>query len=156
MTSLDDRELRGDKGQTCERCGEHFKYQYLYDDHYPCRARVLDPTTAAIETQIAERDHLRAENQRLGRALAEAYTDVEVVKAERDHLRAEAGRLDALAVAAERDHFRAEVARLVKIGDDLFDKGYDQAVREIRDHFAKAQPEVAREIEKIWLKRSAS
>jgi hypothetical protein len=34
----DDRELRDDKGQSCATCGAHFKYQYLYDDHVPCRA----------------------------------------------------------------------------------------------------------------------
>ena len=33
----DDRELRDDKGQSCAKCGTHFKYQYLYDDHLPCR-----------------------------------------------------------------------------------------------------------------------
>lgn len=32
-----DRELPNDKGQTCAQCGCHFKYQYLYDDHVPCR-----------------------------------------------------------------------------------------------------------------------
>jgi len=67
---------------------------------------MIDPTTAAIEAQIAERDHLRA-----------------------------------------------EVARLGKIGDALFVEGYDQAVREIRNHFKKeCQLDVVAEIEKIWLK----
>lgn len=57
----------------------------------------------------------------------------------------------------ERDHLRAEVARLSKIGDALFVEGYDQAVREIRDHFSKTrQADVAREIEAIWLKDPAS
>lgn len=57
---------------------------------------------------------------------------------------------------AERDHLRAEVARLGKIGDALFGEGYDQAVREIRDHFKKiGQLEIAAEIEKIWMKGPA-
>ncbi len=34
---IDDRELRDDRGQLCTKCGTNFKYQYLYDDHYPCR-----------------------------------------------------------------------------------------------------------------------
>lgn len=57
----------------------------------------------------------------------------------------------------ERDHLRAEVERLGKIGDAQFVEGYDQAVREIRDHFKKAcQLDVVAEIEKIWLKDSPS
>jgi phage gp36-like protein len=36
---------------------------------------------------------------------------------------------------AERERLRAEVERLTKIVDGEFEKGYDQAVREIRDHF---------------------
>jgi hypothetical protein len=60
--------------------------------------RVLDPTTVAIEDQIAERDRLRAEVDRLS------------------------GIVD------------AEFAKV----DAEFAKGYDQAVRAIRDHFAKS------------------
>jgi hypothetical protein len=57
----------------------------------------------------------------------------------------------------ERDRLRVEVARLSKIGDTLFAEGYDQAVREIRDHFRSAkQVDVADEIEKIWLKHKPS
>jgi len=53
----------------------------------------------------------------------------------------------------ERARLQAEVDRMTKIGDALFVEGYDQAVREIRDHFAKAKDiEVVAEIEKIWLK----
>jgi hypothetical protein len=123
--SSDDRELRGDKGQTCGTCGEHFKYQYLYDDHVPCRAGAPDPTTAAITAQTSEREQLRAEVERLERALVAAYTDVEVAKSERD--------------------------RLSKLGDTLFEKGYDQAAREIRDHFAKSGDHgVVHVIESIW------
>lgn len=59
------------------------------------------------------------------------------------------------AQSEERDQLRAENQRLSKLGDAMFVGGYDQAVREIRDHFAKGQPEVAREIEKIW-QRSVS
>ena len=130
MTSADDRELPGDKGQHCVVCDTHFKYQYLYDDHLPCRAgRVVDPTTAAIEASNIERDQLRAEVPRLERALVAAYTEVEVIKADRD--------------------------RLAGLGDALFVEGYDQAVREIRDHFAKQQQtDVAAEIDKIWRKES--
>lgn len=80
----------------------------------------LDPTTAAIEAQIEERDRLRAENARLSKALVEACTEVEVVKADWDR---------------------------------MFVEGYNQAVREIRKHFAEAgRPDVVHEIEKIWLK----
>jgi hypothetical protein len=85
-----------------------------------------DPTTASIASQNDERDQLRAENMRLSRALVAAYTDVEVVTADRD--------------------------RSSKLGDTLFVEGYDQAVREIRDHFdRKRQIEVVVEIEKIWM-----
>lgn len=88
---------------------------------------VLDPTTAAITEQIEERDQLRAENLRLSRALVAAYTDVEVVAADRD--------------------------RLSKLGDTMFVEGYDQAVREIRDHFAKVDNGfIVAVIEQIWLK----
>jgi len=40
----DDRELRDDKGQLCVKRGTNFKYQYLYDDHLPCR---VDRSTTA-------------------------------------------------------------------------------------------------------------
>jgi hypothetical protein len=92
---------------------------------------MTDPTSTAIAAQNAERDQLRAEVERLERTLVAAYTDVEVVKADRD--------------------------RLSSLGDTMFDKGfekgYDQAVLEIRDHFKKArQNDVVAEIEKIWLR----
>jgi len=90
----------------------------------------LDPTTAAIEAQNAERDQLRADNARLERALVAAYTEIEVIKADRD--------------------------RLAGCGDASFVAGYDQAVLEIRDHFAKAGDHaVVNVIEATWLKRPA-
>ena len=90
-----------------------------------------DPTTAAIEAQNDERAQLRAENHRLSKALVAAYTDVEVVTADRD--------------------------RLSKLDDASFAKGYDQAVREIRDHFAMARLlAVVLVIEKIWIKETSS
>lgn len=59
----------------------------------------------------------------------------------------------------ERVKLLAEVDRLNKIGDAMFVAGYDHAVREIRDHFAKMRveqlsrhTEVVAEIEKIWIK----
>ena len=52
---------------------------------------------------------------------------------------------------AERERLRAEVERLTKSVETSFEKGYDQAVREIRDHFAKAgDHHVAAVIEAIW------
>lgn len=57
----------------------------------------------------------------------------------------------------ELDQLRAENDRLSKLGDTMFIEGFDQAVREIRDHFKKVcQDEVVTEIEKTWLKGSAS
>jgi len=104
----------------------------------PTPDKTIDPTTASIEAGNAERVRLRAEVLRLSKALVAAYTNVE-------------------AVSAERDRLGAEANRLKKIVDTTFVEGYDQAVHEIRDHFAKAkQPEVARQIETIWLKRSTS
>lgn len=47
---------------------------------------VLDPTTAAIEDQVAERDRFRFENARLGRALTETIV-------ERDRLAVEVAEL---------------------------------------------------------------
>jgi regulator of replication initiation timing len=92
-----------------------------------------DPTTAAIMEQLKERDQLRGETSRLREALAAALADVMRVTADRDHLRAE---------AAQR-------------GNAMFVEGYDQAVREIRDHFGKQrQPKVSAVIEKIWIKES--
>ena len=81
---------------------------------------MTDPTTAIIQARNAESDTLRAEVDRLSKALVATYTDIEVYKAGRDA---------------------------------TFVEGYDQAVREIRDHFKKArQVEIAAEIESIWLK----
>lgn len=99
---------------------------------------MFDPTTAAVEAAHAERDRLRAEVLRLSQALVAAYTNAE-------------------AVSADRDRLGAEVDRLKKIVDTMFVEGYDQAVGEIRDHFRKAkEPEVAAEIEKIWLQKKVS
>lgn len=36
-----------DHGQTCSRCGVHFKYQYLYDEHEPCVAVTPSPSEPA-------------------------------------------------------------------------------------------------------------
>lgn len=129
--TLDDRELRDDKGQHCSTCEQHFKYQYLYDDHLPCRSTLpLDPTTAAIAAQNAERDQLRVDVARLERALVAAYTEVEVVKADRD--------------------------RRSQLGDTMFIEGFDQAVREVRTHFAKQKrPDVVAEIDKTWSKETS-
>jgi len=92
---------------------------------------VIDPTTAAIASQNADRDQLRADVVRLERSLVAAHTEIEGVKADRD--------------------------RLAKLGDAMFVEGYDQAVREIRDHFAKQrQTEVAAEIDKTWAKERQS
>jgi hypothetical protein len=78
----DDRELRDDRGQHCAKCDTNFKYQYLYDDHVPCK-------------------------------------------------RGDEG--------------------LQKDAQEDFEKGYDQAVREIRDHFAKVGDHgVVHVIESIW------
>ena len=64
---------------------------------------MIDPTTALIEASNAERDRLRAENDRLSKALVTAYTDVQVLKAERDRMFVEG--YDQ-AVCEIRDHFR--------------------------------------------------
>ena len=85
----------------------------------------IDPTTASIEAQSAEREKLRVEIARLEKAL----------------------------VALETLAARTDVEVRAKLGDALFVKGYDQAVREIHDHFKNArQDEVVAEIEKIWIK----
>ena len=82
---------------------------------------MLDPTTAVITAQIEERDRLRAENDRLSKALALAYTEIEVLKA---------------------------------ADDRTFVKGYDQAVHEIHDHFAKVDNGyIVAVIEEIWIKK---
>jgi hypothetical protein len=88
----------------------------------------LDPTTAAMTAQIDERDQLRTENVRLACSLVAALTEIEVLKTERDQLSASA--------------------------DRTFAKGYDQAVHEIRDHFAKVHNGyIVSVIEEIWLKK---
>lgn len=110
----------------------------------------IDPTTAAIERAIYERETLLAEVLRLERALAAAYTDVQVLTADRDRLRT---------VAETAEASRAELFRLRTIADEAdraFEKGYDQAVREIRDHFKKQNDsDVWGVIEKIWIKERA-
>ncbi len=88
---------------------------------------MIDPTTAAIAAQNADRDQLRSDVTRLERALVAAHTEIESVKADRD--------------------------RLAKLGDTMFVEGYDQAVREIRDHFKKVENGyIVAVIEQIWLK----
>ena len=92
---------------------------------------MIDPTTAAIAASNDEREKLRTEVERLERALVASYIDIEVVKADRD--------------------------RLSKLDDAMFVKGYDEAVREIRDHFRKVkETEIVAEIEKIWFKKARS
>lgn len=87
---------------------------------------MTDPTTAAITAQIDDRDQLRAENARLAKALVAAYTQIEVTKADQGFARMRS--------------------------DMLFGEGYDQAVREIHEHFKRSgQAATAHEIEKIWL-----
>jgi hypothetical protein len=93
-----------------------------------------DPTTAAVMASNDEREQLRDGVSRLERALVAAYTEIDAVKADRDRLNL-----------------------ISKRGDTMFVEGYNQAVREIRDHFAKAkEAEVVAEIEKIWLKDKLS
>lgn len=81
-------------------------------------ATTTDATTAAIEAINVERDRMHVEALRLSRALVAAYTEIQ-------------------GVTAERDCLRAEIDRLKKIGDTMFGEGYDQAIEEIHDHFAK-------------------
>ena len=70
-----------------------------------------------------------------------------------DQLRAENLRLSNALVEGVKTHRDL----LSKVGDALFVEGYDQAVREICDHFNKAcQDTVVAEIEKIWLKGPGS
>lgn len=112
---------------------------------------VADPTVLSIESANGERDKLRAQVERLERALAAAYTDVSVLTAERDHLRV---------LADDAEVLRAEGFRLRKITDEAdaaFEKGHDQAVHEIRDHFAKVDNGyVVAVIEMIWMKEKSS
>jgi len=78
---------------------------------------------------------------------------IEVRNEALDQLRAENLRLSKVFVEGVKTHRDL----LSKVGDALFVDGYDQAVREIRDHFKKAsQDEVAAEVEKIWRKGPAS
>ena len=126
---------------------------------------MTDPTTSAIDAMAEERDRLRAENDRLSRALVAAYTEVEAVKAERDldrrgweraeHERdAEHGRAELCAKDAREA--RAEVEKLRARDDATFVAGYDQAVGEIRDHFAKAGDHgVVHVITTTWIRRSS-
>ena len=127
--SDDDRELPGDRGQHCPACGQSFKYQYLYDDHLPCRAAIApDPTTSSISAQVVERELLRAAVARLERALLAAHAEIKAAKIDRE-------RLDA-------------------IDDARFVEGYDQAVAEIRGHFAaRGQSEVVAEIDETWARK---
>jgi hypothetical protein len=55
------------------------------------------------------------------------------------------------AANAEREKLRAEIMTLERAVQRVHERGYDQAVREIRNHFANAsRPEVAAEIDKIF------
>ena len=75
-------------------------------------------------------------------------TAIETTNDDRDNLRAEVLRLERALAAARTD---------VEVGNALFVMGYDQAVREIRDHFKKArQDDVVAEVEKIWIKGPSS
>lgn len=95
---------------------------------------LIDVTTAAIDAINVERDRLCVEALRLSQALVAAYTEIH-------------------SVTAERDYLRAENDRLKKIRNTMFGEGYDQAVEEIRDHFAKREnTEVIAEIDLIWRK----
>ena len=70
----------------------------------------------------------------------------------REQLRVEVSRLERALVAAYTD-----IEVLKADGDRLFVEGYDQAVREIRDHFKNAkETEIVAEIEKIWLQGKRS
>lgn len=85
-----------------------------------------DCTTAALVAQVEARDHLRAENQQLYREL--------------------------VATRAEIDALKVECSQQKQLGDKMFVAGYEQAVREIRDHFARPKdPEVVSEIERRWM-----
>jgi hypothetical protein len=107
------RELRDDKGQTCTACGEHFKYQYLYDDHWPCRtAGSVDPTTASITARSAEHDQLRrlldAEKEQCSRMGVRNVQAMKILGGSYPNGIVER----AQAVVDERDRFRAEGVRL--------------------------------------------
>ena len=103
---------------------------------------MMDPTTAAIEAATAERDRLR-------RLLCHDHSP-RCSALSRDvpcdcgwnapNLPTNYGEQ----LEAERDRLRAEV-------EVQFEKGYDQAVREIRDHFAGGgRREIAVEIDDLW------
>jgi hypothetical protein len=52
---------------------------------------------------------------------------------------------------AERDKLRTEVMTLVRAMQEIHERGYTHAVREIRNHFASVgQPGVVAEIDKIF------
>lgn len=54
---------------------------------------------------------------------------------------------------AEHERLRLEVVRLTQAANTMFAMGYDQAVKEIRDHFVKiGQPDTAAVIEARWIK----
>jgi hypothetical protein len=71
---------------------------------------------------------------------------------ERAQLRIENDRLSKALVAAYTE------IETLKAGDDhMFVKGYDQAVHEIRDHFAKMDNvHIVAVIEQIWFKKGAT
>ena len=53
----------------------------------------------------------------------------------------------------EHERLRSEVVRLTQAANTMFAMGYDQAAKEIRDHFSKIdQPAIAAMIEAIWIK----
>ena len=88
---------------------------------------VTDPTTAALAAQSADREQLRADGARIERELVDVRAAIATAREERD--------------------------RLAARGDALFVEGYDQAVREIRDHFKKVNDGyVVAVIEETWLK----
>ena len=66
---------------------------------------MMDPTTARIEALNAERDQLRAENDRLSKALAASYTNAEVLKAEHDRIFVQGYNQAVLEI---RDHFKKD------------------------------------------------
>ena len=54
---------------------------------------------------------------------------------------------------AEHERLRSEVVRLTQAANTMFALGYDQAAKEIRDHFSKAgQHDIAAIIEARWIK----
>ena len=130
--------------------------------------------TSSMEEQ---NDKLRAEVARLERALVTARTNVELIGRLDRRLKA----LESTDPTATIARFEQQIltmtpddltklhetlervgTAMVELDKAMFDnamfvKGYDQAVREIRDHFKKArQDEVVSEIEKIWIKGPSS